>query len=355
VVGCNRSELRDKLQDIFPRKIELCKQRTSANLDFIGIPGLGSNDWLLPTKNEMALEIRPIYQNPVLEIQDIEINHLLGKTESRRYDAVLAFVRQFYDINTKWDNCYEPLTMEIINQGIRVQECIMRRLRPSQYTRNPEPLNDENLLIASALRVMALGHRIMDVCGYLPNYSLKRFEETMFLEEETVPESYVEPSYKISVFHTFAADPGGVDLSCMLQYIVETAQRMMLRQRPEDWPVIFHVLCILKLTSWKLDIDIHYICSFKGVKNLDETWDSLCRLYLASTRGCDPLVNDWDSGRYETLVGKGDYCVSWFEALSKLWVEGGTYFDRVVWSSRGADTRFRFRSTESPSGFQPED
>jgi hypothetical protein len=241
-------------------------------------------------------------------------------------------VRQFWEINTHWGNWYEGLTEEFINQAVKIQEDIIHKLRPSRYSgrRDLEPLDEEILLIASAFRVMALIQRLEAVWGHFCDGSPEEFKKSMFLKTEKMPDGYYDdPSYEISK-HAPAYVDEGVDISSMVQEIVGVVERMLLRQRAEDWPVLFCGLCILKLATRLLPAHIDYVDGFKDVEIFNDVWDNLCELYLASTRGCDPLVDNWDSKRYKDLVGKEKtHLVEYFDELNRLWVEGGTF--ELLW------------------------
>ena len=250
----------------------------------------------------------------------MDIPAAFTKTDPRLYNAILVFVRQFYNLNTRWGHRFEESTMEIIDECVELQETVIEQLRPSRDER--EPLTEENLLIASTLRLIALLHSIEDVAGYMLPMSNETFIKTMFLQPKVATEELgSDPSLEVSRCATPRADEG-VDISLMLQDIVKIAQRLLLRGEPKDWPVVFCVLCLLRLIGDQFSTTVAYIDDvFVGRHELNGVIESLCGLYLLSTKECDPLVEDWDSKTYGELVGTESPLVECFDAMIELWID----------------------------------
>ena len=199
-------------------------------------------------------------------------------------------------------------------------------------------MTEKNLLIASTLRLFAISHRVQEVWISLEEDFDGSVAQKMYLEPKVITPPEEDPFFEVSRGEPVEIDEGH-DLSAMLQDIVRIVQDLLLQGGPQDWPVVFCVLGILSLVKSALrplkplkplkPFD-NYIHGFDRSDEVDEIWEDLCELYLACSRQCDPLVDDWNSAEYEALVGEGSHLLEYFETINADWVNEGTYETPLV-------------------------
>jgi hypothetical protein len=284
-----------------------------------GLPGFGSSEWFLPTKDGFSLRIRMEYDDPNFEIHDHGLSSYLAATQPQSKDSLLEFLKQFHDINSRWDNHYEPAAENLITLCAKIQEDTL-----SRTSRIPANLLEEILLIALSLRTLAFAHNFCLAELSLP---WARRVDTFFLQPKMIRDK--NPSLEI-----WRCDPttesesaclghdGGGQLSSMIEDIVRIARRLHFRRRPKDWPSLFCVLCLLKLILDEINdhpsVDT-FVCAHGA---LWDVWSMLCQLYHVCTKGNHPLTHDWSVEEYASLVGNDTLAIAHFRLLNDIWVEG---------------------------------
>jgi hypothetical protein len=292
------------------------------------LPGLGTNEWLLPAAGDINLKIRMAYENPDIEIQDLDIFAGWTDARSKPSGALVTFLKQFHKLNTRWGYYYEAPSEALVTLCAEIQEDIVTKVRPGR-----KPMSEGNLLIALALRALALGHYIADVEGWLIGGTEESFIQSMFLEPTTISEDK-NPSIIVSRHDPTKDDLGSADgakLSSMMHDIVRTTQALILRGKASDWPVIFCVLCLIKMIHQSVASSIIRYIKFPpdGYVKYLNVWETLCLLYDASSNGHNPLVDDWDESEYEMLVGNNGLAVDHFRSLNALWNESGMVYHNL--------------------------
>jgi len=261
------------------------------------------------------------YEDPDIEIRDLD--YFVSETNIHTTPAIIAFVKQFHEINNRWDNRYEPVTEGIITLCAEMQENILEERRPGY-----ESLSEIDLILVSALRILGLSYNIADVDANLRHVSEAEFHEAaMFVEPEDVSIDQ-NPSITISRHDPASstlAEADGTLLATLIQELVGKTQRLLIRGRFRDLPVLICVLYLLKLIEKSITCVVQYI----DLPNLDRGFaficNELCRLYDAASKGHNPLVDAWDRSEYAKLVGLHTLALAHFEALNNLWVDGGMY------------------------------
>jgi hypothetical protein len=313
--------LQDRLKDKFPSEF-VSISRTATGPYYIiieGLPGFGSNEWFLPTKDGFDLRIRMKYDDPKFEIRDHDLSSYLAATQPQSKDSLLDFLKQFHNINSRWNNHYEYVTENIITLCAEIQEDML-----SRTSRIPANLSEEILLIALSLRTLAFAHNFSLIVLNLPWYPRVG---GYFLQPKTVRDK--NPSLEIwrcgSATESASAcsgHDGGEQLSSMIEDIVRITQRLHFRRRPKDWPSLFCVLCLLKLILGAIDYHPS-IDTFRCAHDaLESAWSMLCQLYHVCTRGNHPLTHDWSVEEYTSLVGNDTFAIARFRLLNDMWVEG---------------------------------
>jgi hypothetical protein len=191
-------------------------------------------------------------------------------------------------------------------------------------------MTEGNLLIASALRALALGYYISEAEGWFVNKTEEFFIQSMFLEPTTISE-FGNTSVRVSRHDPTKDDlrsADGAKLSSVMQDIVQTTQSLILCGEASDWPVIFCALCLLKMLHQSVASSIIPYIKFPpdgGEKYLN-VWETLCDMYDVVSGGHNPLVDDWDESEYRMLVGNDTLAVDHFRSLNVLWIESGTVY-----------------------------
>ena len=294
------------------------------------LPGFGHGDWLLPAINGINLKIHLEYEDPDVEIKDLD--HYASESNIHTKPAIIAFIQQFHDLNNRWGNWYEPVTEGIINMCAAIQEDILREHRPGR-----EPLSEIHLILVSALRVLGLCHNIADVQANLRPMSEEEFVER---EEFVEPEDISIDENPSIIIHRHdpssdnLAETDGTLLKTLLLELVSKTQGLLLRGRAWDLPVLFCVICLLQLIQGSITCDMPYIHMPYLFGTFGSVHKNLCLIYDAVSKGHNPLVDGWDRDEYAALVGSHTLALEHFEVLNALWVNAGTsYACTTFWPS----------------------
>lgn len=264
-----------------------------------------------------------------MEIQDLDIFAGWKDGRSKHSEALVAFLKQFHNLNTRWGHYYEPVTEALVTLCAEIQEDIVTKIRLGL-----KPMSEGNLLIASALRALALGHYIADVECSLTNATEETFIQSMFLEPKSISDEE-NPSIIVSRHDPTKDDIGSADgakLSLMMYDIVRTTQALILGRKASDWPVIFCVLCLLKMIHQSVTSCFPSYIEFPpdGYDRYLNVWETLCQLYDTCSDYHNPLVDDWDESEYEMLFGNNSLALNHFRSLNALWSESGMIYHGLV-------------------------
>lgn len=279
------------------------------------LPGIGSGEWMFPL-GDVDLKIKMQYTDTTFKIKDLDVFASGLESSSKPNGAIICFLRQFRDVNVQVANFYEPFTSEMIALTAQVQADILES-RIGQ-----KKLSDGNVLIAEALRVLALSFNLSLVLASLPicGQDLSdRFWETEILNQQNpvIEASRWEPS-KSGDSWIEKQQPGR--FASMIENVVRTTQRLLLRGLPTDWPIIFWTLCLLRIIQ--SDIGPYPDC----VTSLDlgpfkVVFRHLCNLWMSCTMG-DPLSLSWNEREYARLVGAEHPSLDWFAEIRATWFDG---------------------------------
>jgi hypothetical protein len=264
------------------------------------------------------------YDDPAIQIRDLDLYASWADLHTKPTGAIIAFVRQFHEVNTRWGHWYEPVTESLITLSAEIQEELLRNHRAGR-----KPLSEIHVLIASALRILGLAHNISLVEAHLSPVPDHVFiKDEMFLDPEQLSPG-PNPSIEISRHNPCTDSSAEADrpqLATLIQDLVRITQRLLLRARPWDLPILFCVLCLLRLIQSSITCFIPYIdMPHTADGRFDSVWGTLCQLYDAASKGHNPLVDTWDRSQYAALVGSHTLALTQFEALNGLWVEAGMF------------------------------
>jgi len=262
------------------------------------------------------------YEDPDVEIKDLD--HYACESNIHTKPAIIAFIQQFHDLNNRWGNWYEPVTEGFITMCAAMQEDILREHRPGR-----EPLSEIHLILVSALRVFGLCHNIANVEANLSYMSEEEFlRKEVFVEPEEVS---IDENPSIIIHRhdpnsDSLAETDGTLLKTLVHELVSKTQRLLLRGRPWDLPILFCVICLLKLIHRSISCNMPYVCMPDVYANFGYVCKNICRLYDAASKGHNPLVDVWDRDEYAALVGSHTLALEHFEVLNGLWVNAGTSY-----------------------------
>lgn len=233
---------------------------------------------------------------------------------------MIAWCRKYRTSLTTWDTWYEPRTLLVLNDFIGWQDHKIR-----EAVRCQRPLTEEVLLLASALRLLALAHEVGDVWANLGDMSEMEFSNMYNATPKTITGAGDDPAISLSTVGEPADYDEGVDLSKIMHTIASKVQAMILRRRPSDWPTIIAVLAILKLSEICLGCHLQYFEPFEHVSYFEDVVNDLCDLFNAIDNR-HPLGDFWNRGHYMSLVGGQSSAFSWCNVLRQMAENQGSVF-----------------------------
>jgi hypothetical protein len=245
--------------------------------------------------------------------------------------ALISFLKQFHNLNARWGNYYENITEDLVTLCADIQKDIIMKSR-----RSGQRLAPEGLLIAQALRILALSKNLEEIWGHSVYCKKEEFVENIWLDPETVISHEVtNPSVRVSrVSRVCPTDnivtrehSDGLLLSKSLQDLVRNTLDLIIRGRPSYWPTIFCVLIVLKLIQSNSSSGMEYFDEiFDGADRLRNVWKILCEMFDLATGGNHPLVNGWARDEYALQIGSKHSSVEHFQILNSIWVDEGLFY-----------------------------
>ena len=235
------------------------------------------------------------------------------------------FLRQFHNMNWQWTNCFEQDTVEIIRHCAQYQATLLSRVGIAPSSLDP---NDNILLIALALRCMALTHEIFRLDANVPHLYFDRGETSY--ECSTYDES--DPYIDIWTTTTDWSKTSGLptsenlkprdNLPRMLEQILEKTQRILFRRDPRDWPMLLCTLCLFTLIRQNFNPSGRWMRSLKKAGlAMDHVHTVLCQLYEMVTDGEHPLSDNWAQEEYAKQT-EDEASVTCMQELHRMWQEG---------------------------------
>ena len=102
---------------------------------------------------------------------------------------------------------------------------------------------------------------------------------------------------------------------------IQMAQRLLYRGRPQDWPSLFYVLCILLLVHGSIDAQFWTGASDQAAKETKKSLRDLCDLFYRTTGNMQPLSSDFDIKRYAVLVDDNELAVRHYRRMHLMWMD----------------------------------
>lgn len=311
-----RTDSREYFPVIFNIGLQLLME-SLLTLSITDLPGLGSDEWFLPAIDGITFKVKIEYIDPNVKVQDVDV-------ASAPPEALFAFLEQFQDINSRWINEYELVTEEIINECVSFQTGIVSKILSSGGV-----LYEEDLIVAHALRTLALAHAIMDVQANVSYRSVAHFHQHRLFAQPEKLQTCCEPSIELSRSTKKAAmskkTPDLPRFSSMVQDVVRIAQGMILRGTPSDFPAIFCALCLLRLVESNCGDGnlIPYIAPLDPGRVLKNVYWTLCQMFDITIKGKHPLSDEWNPNGNTKVDGKSSQENELFQAMNNIWVGAG--------------------------------
>ena len=323
-LGCRRGDIKDDIKGKIPGKSphrHQSQQLTAQDL------ALGTGEWFLPRDDETQYRIRISHDtlDPNLIIRDCE--YLAGKVTSSTQSevAILDFVKQFYDVDARWSGTYTKKEFEFLKKCAGLQANIVSKgsCKPSEVS--------SRMLIALSLRCLVLTQELALVGEYFEYCD----DEKSLVDEVPVKYKGLHGSIlDISRLHTLDQDEGhtrdrikGKSISQSLEELLQLTQNLMMRRKPQDWPMLLCTLCLLSMISyncWRLS-DSAYCRdanSFeKYLESFGAVYFTLCSLFGVTSKTLHPLCKNWNEEAYSRLVGGNDVLVGTFQWMHDRWLE----------------------------------
>ena len=301
-----------------------------------GIRDLGNGRWLFCDGPEWTLEVHVSYQGTSLTeretstVRDLWLpaDHAISPWEFRF--ALQDFLQQFHSISTRWGREYEPLTEEIIDCSAQWQEKYF-----VASTSMPTHTCNEATIVAASLRCLVISNEISHITGNWPlGQSLDEKPDYFRLTDlKRYPRGQnlgIRPLVDVWRLASDAHLPNSVPqnrevLPQMLKRTFQMAQRLLYRGRPNDWPALFYVLCVLLLVHGNLSAVMWTEAIDEAACQTGEALQELCHKFYHITDNIQPLTSELDLKRYAALVDDNELAVDHYRRLHHMWLANSEF------------------------------
>lgn len=235
------------------------------------------------------------------------------------------FLQQFQPLPQRWFGKYEQLTEHIILSSAQGQESYFLK-----STLMPTHTHNEATVVAASLRCLAISYEIGQVWR---NWTIDHFEfeivDVRLRDQERNPmgqNAGILPSVDIWKVEDDKELPDSIPqnrerLPQMLRGTLQMALQLLYRGRPQDWPSLFYVLCILSLVHRHIDADLETGATDRAASATSEAFQKLCRLFHQYTGNMQPLNSDFDVNRYAALVDDNELAVEHYGRMHEAWMD----------------------------------
>ena len=194
----------------------------------------------------------------------------------------------------------------------------------------PTYTHNEATVVAASLRCLVISHEIDQVSGH---WSINYFrdEDECYIRLADVERnpagenSGIQPSVEVWRLNDAPKSldcipPNRERLPELLQRTIEIAQRTLNHNRPQDWPSLFYVLCILSLTCSNIDAGLWTTATDRAEVEMKKALRELCRLFHLATGNVQPLNSDFDIEHYAAMVDDNEQAVEHYHRMHQLWI-----------------------------------
>ena len=236
--------------------------------------------------------------------------------------SALDFLEQFYDMDVRWPGTIAKQTSEFLSKCARLQASVV--CKASKVS--------SEMLIALSLRCLTLTRELALVGECFDDYY---DDEGLFPDKIIVKDRVFDGStIDISRLHSLDKDEGhtrdrikGKGISQSLEELLQLTQNLIMRRKPQDWPMLLCTLCLLFMIAsdcWRLsdsDYGGHAKPFEKYLESFDAVHSTLCSLSNITSKSLHPLCNKWNKEPYSRLVGGNDVLVGTFQWMHDRWLE----------------------------------
>lgn len=285
---------------------------------------LGTGEWVLYDKYKDE-GYRVLIKHDAISARKIfrDFREVAGRVTALSQPAIslVDFLAQFEDLESRWPGRFAPYTLELVSRCATFQTAILARQKCPW-----EDLPDEHIPIALSLRCLVLTREIVEVEGTMPSWI--RDED----EERTYFQTYHDEGPLIGVTRMSSRErscPCGPQadseerIPSLLENLVQTIQRLIMRQEPREWPMVLCTLCIFKHISddyvtYTIPMSVLEL-SFKAIRS---TYSALCHWFHVCSQTLQPLTDHWEKGAFAELVDDDPLLLEMFQWFNDGWLEG---------------------------------
>lgn len=307
---------------------------------------LADGVWILhtgPIHWKIVVDYTSLGREKVFESAIVDLPWFVNDGDSvaeERDTAHVKFLNQFETIQVRWASHYEQITEDIISSAANYQKHLLQVESRDLWEA------DEDILVLLALRCLVISHDLSQIdvshshtwvidedfdykywqmteAELRPCLGRHHSGQTLVpsIELWQMSEDYELPNDRKEHTNT---------LRFLLRKTFQTAQKLLLRGRPEDWPTLFYTLCLLMIIYGTFDLAnsftrvLHRTCT-----EFHKALKSLIRLFLYCCGDLHPLNNAFDIRLYALMVGGDTLLVEHYMEMNSIWVECRRYFDVV--------------------------
>lgn len=323
-------------------------QPASINMEGLTHPDLrdlGDGWWLFCDGPDWTFKAHVSYEgisfadSAVSTVRDLWLpaDHAISPWEFRF--SLQDFLQQFYSLPYRWGWQYEPLTERILHSSAQWQESYFLK-----STLMPTHTHNEATVVAASLRCLAISSDIDHVSG---NWSSRYFqsEDEHYARLADVERSTwgqdregIRPSVEVWRLGEDEELPDSIPqnrerLPQILWRTIQMAKRLLYRGRPQDWPSLFYVLCILLLVNASIDAQLWTEATDRAARETKKALRELCNLFHLTTGNMQPLNSDFDIKRYAVLVDDNELAVRHYRRMHLMWMDNSEFTCRLQGTS----------------------
>ncbi len=298
------------------------------NLIYQGVRDLGNGWWLFVQGRDWTFKVCVQYEETSLAekvastVRDLWLptDHAISPWEFRF--SLRDFLHQFYSLSHRWGGQYEPFTEDIIYWSAQWQESYFLR-----STLMPTHTRGEATIVAAALRCLVISNEINQVGMNWSTRFFRRKDEryARLADVERSQDQGIRPSVKVWRLERGTQLPDSVpqdreSFPQMLKRIFHMARLLLYRGRPQDWPSLFYVICILALVRGGTNYQFWTKAADRAAREIWGALQELCRLFFLTTGNMQPLNSNLDLERYAVLADDNELAVEHYRRMHHLWL-----------------------------------
>jgi hypothetical protein len=306
---------------------------------------LADGVWILrtgPIHWKIVVDYTSLGREKVFESAIVDLPWFVNgdSVAEERDTAHVEFLNQFETIQVRW-NDYEQITEDIISSAANYQKSLLQVEGGDLWEA------DEDILVLLALRCLVISHDLSEIGGNLPcswvidedfDYKYWQISKAELCPHPRRPLSgqMLDPSIELWQMSEDYELPNDRKehtntLRFLLRKTVQTAQKLLLRGRPEDWPTIFYTLCLLMVVYGTFDLASSFTRVLRRTsREFRKALKSLIRLFLYCCGDLHPLNNVFDIKSYALMVGGNTLPVEHYMEMNSIWIECRTFSNPLV-------------------------